>query len=141
MKLHLGVEDYSYAKGGTTTGDVAEFLEDKFHVMEKFYNMNEEFIAKSIENSLVGELKSLMMGKPEGGDPFASAMNETENRFREYITAEEHGILTKARQQGTEVTGSRFKRQYRKAKGRKTTFVDTGNYRKSFKSWITDGEG
>ncbi|HET8687633.1 MAG TPA: hypothetical protein VFM18_13360, partial [Methanosarcina sp.] len=102
---------------------------------------NEEFIARAIENSLVGELESLMMGKPEGGDPFASAMSETENRFREYITAEEHGILTKARQQGTEVVGPRFKRQYRRAKGSKTTFVESGNYKKSFKAWVTDGEG
>ncbi len=141
MKLHLGVVDIPYAKDGTSTGDVAEFLEKKFHIMDKFYNMNEDFIAKEIENSLAGELESIMMGKPEGGDPFASAMNKTEQRFKEYITAEEHGIVTKARMGGTETVGSRFKRQYRKARGRKTTFVDTGNYRKSFKAWVTDGDG
>lgn len=138
--LHLGVVDFPYAKGGTSTGDVATFLEDKFGIMQKFADMNEGFIAKAIENGLAGELEDMMMGKP-AGDPFLSAMAETEDKFREYITLEEHGIVTKQRLMGTEKVGARFKKQYRKAKGSKTTFVESGNYRKSFKAWIDDGEG
>lgn len=138
MKLHLGVTDIPYAgKGATTTGEVAEYLEKDFHVMQVFFDRNSGFIAESLENGLAGSLEILMMGQTPK-DPFAGAMSKVENRFREYIAQEEHGIMTKQKMQGTGMTGARFKRQYRKAPQKKTVFVETGLYRRNFKSWISE---
>lgn len=132
MILNLGVTDVPYAhKDGQTTGEVAQILEDKYGVMQGFVDKHEEFIAKSIEDSVAGELESLLMGKTEVSDPFQTAMGKIETRFRDYLTKEETGFRPK-----TQLTGSRFKRQYRRTT-KKIAFVDTGLYRRNFKAWVS----
>ena len=48
--LHLGVVDIGYTgeQGATTTGDVAQFLEDRYHIMRSFLELNEEFIGEQL---------------------------------------------------------------------------------------------
>ena len=131
MILHLGVVDAAYAEDGETTGEVAQYLEDKFGVMQTFFDMNSGYIADRIENSLAGSIETLVMKGSPQEDIFASGMSDVEHRFREYITMQEHGIQLKS-----EAQGSRFKMQYKKVKAKKIAFVDTGLYRRSFKAWV-----
>ena len=139
MKLLLGVNDVVYKddKGLTTTGDVAEYLEDDYHVMRAFLELNEEFIGNRLVDILAGSLESIAQGKPPSFE-FQGPMGRIEERFRDYldsgdwektsgqrIDAAEHGV------------SHRKKRPYVKRRKR-TPFVDTGLYQASFRAWIED---
>lgn len=133
MKLILGVVEVPYAEGRQDTGEVAEILEAKFHVMQIFVDQNLELITNDIADGVLGAMESALMGAPPGHDMFGSAMANIEDRFHGYIDREEHGIKTKAKD--APKAGARKKRQYRQVTS-KTTFVDSGLYRNNFKAWI-----
>lgn len=145
--LHLGVIDmpYNEAPGvghnsrktpNETTGDVAEILENKYHIMEVFFEEHKEGIAQDLEVSLAGALENLLMGAPARVAPFGQASAKIENRFKKFLSEKEldrlgiPGVPTKASLMGT---SSRFK-------GKKGTprpsFIDTGLYENSFKAWV-----
>jgi hypothetical protein len=136
MILHLGVEDIAYADGPQKTSDVAEILEEKFHVMQIYADQNEDRIAQFIEDGVAGALESVLAGAPINFDVFGSAIANIEDRFIEYIDGEEHGIKTKSKE--SPKAGARKKRQYKKVTN-KTTFVDSGLYRNNFKAWVDNG--
>lgn len=159
--LHLGVIDIPYVdnsepksrkKSGRpgphkahvkkyknlTTGDVAEILEDKYHVIEHFYENNEEKIAERLENSLAGALESILMGAPLSISAFGMATSAIEDRFKDFLSLKEldalgyPGIPTLASLEGV---SHRFKNPYAKRPPR-PSFIDTGLYQASFKSWV-----
>lgn len=153
MILNLGVVDLPYHRapsrrrrptaGTVTTGDVAGFLEDRYHVMEIFYEQNQPAIAAALESGLEGALESLIMGARPNIDPFGTGLSQIEDDFRKFITLGEMdrlgypGVPTQAakdRASGKR-RSSRFKR--RRATGDKpVSFYDTGAYVNSFKAWI-----
>lgn len=136
MKLHLGVTELPYAHEGLTTGDVAGFLEDKYHVMEVFFETHQKEIAGYLGESLKGALETLMMGGP-GGLQFSSAGEDIKARFREFLYMKEMdalgypGVPTKASLKGV---SHRFKNK-RGTPGR-PSFIDTGLYENSFTAWV-----
>lgn len=135
MILHLGVdpEETPYAdEGSKTVGDVAEIIEDKFHVMQIFADMHEQDMADELSISYANAMDSIFSGRPMPKDFAASATAKIGDMFETYINTQEHGIdLKKLRKP---LAGSRKKRQYRKAKAA-TAFLDTGLYRGAFKAW------
>ncbi len=144
--LHLGVIDIPYAdEKGVTTGDVAEFLEDKYHVMGAFYGRYEGKIANALANALAGALETVRMGGPLSGKPFATAESEIAADFKHFLSSSEietmgiEGVPTKAALDGK---SKRFKRGRNKGKTglpgvRRPSFIDTGLYQASFVDWVT----
>lgn len=158
--LHLGVLDIPYtdadegprplpkarkgkqrprgkaSSGARTTGDVAEILEAKYHVMETFYDLHEEEIVGDLLDSMEGALESLLMGGPAHGDPLAAATTQIEARFKVYLDSEEiaetatPGVPTKAALRGV---NHRLKV---KRGERRPSFIDTGQYEASMKAWV-----
>ena len=55
------------ASRSITTAEVADLLEDKYHLMETFYEAYKKDIVKNITESLAGSIESLVMGAPCGG--------------------------------------------------------------------------
>ena len=135
MILHLGVVEIPYADSDQETGDVAEILESKFHVMQIFADQNSDKIAEFIEDGVAGALENILAGAPSSLDVFGSSMSNIEDRFNEFIDNEEHGIQTKAK--SAPKAGARKKRQYRQVT-HKTTFVDSGLYRNNFRAWVAE---
>lgn len=155
--LHLGVIDIPYARppakrprrraktiaGTQTTGDVAEWLENKYHVMEIFFETHkDDVVAPALENSVQGAIESLMMGAPIALDPFGSAASAIEDRMKQFIVMGEMdamgypGVPTQAardRASGKR-RSSRFKN--RRATGAAVSFYDTGLYESSMKAWV-----
>jgi hypothetical protein len=158
MLLHLGVIDQPYAyerqqvssrtgkplKRGkrvslsVSTGDVAEFLEAKYHPMEVFFEIHGSEIAADLEEGLAGALESLLMGAPADASPFASAAGKVEERFRKFLDTKEMetlgypGVPTEAALRGV---NHRMARPYQRRDAR-ASFIDTGLYQTSFKSWV-----
>jgi hypothetical protein len=146
--LHLGVIEQSYnqARGpkakrsnsNITTGDVAQFLEDEYHVMEVFANVHGQDMGDALAGSVAGALENLMMGAPVSNNIFGSAESAIHDQFQKFIDNKEMeslgipGVPTEAAKRGV---SHRFKRPYVRRASR-PSFLDTGLYESSFKAWI-----
>jgi len=140
--LHLGVNDVPYVdEQGKTTGDIAQILEGKYHIMETFYESHSQQIADVLANGLEGALESVMSGSRINLDQvFLGGTTRIDEMFKDYLSnAEiEHagipGVPTKA---AIERRSARFKKG--KGKNRRPSFIDTGQYQANFHSWVDNG--
>ena len=138
--LHLGVTNVAYTdpdeKGATTTGKVAEILEDKYHVMRVFVQLHEQLIGEEITKRYAALLNTQRIsgGKVDLGADIM--MPKLESAFRDYLGADEwqktSGQVIAAAQNGV---SHRFKKPKAK-RGPRPAFIDTGLYSASFRSWI-----
>jgi hypothetical protein len=151
--LHLGVIELPYNQapfprqkqtraGTVTTGDVATWLEDRYHVMENFFLLHEVDIADDVAGSVKGTVESLLLGAPASLDPFGTATSKIEDRMKQFISQGEMdrlgypGVPTQAaldRASGRR-RSSRFKRK--RATGKAISFYDSGLYQSSMKAWV-----
>ena len=136
--LHLGVVDVAYESDGkpTTTGDVAGYLEDEYHVMRTFLELHEQDIADAVAQQLMGLMENAKMGQPLviGSIQF----DKVQLQFADYIESAEwektSGQPTQAAQLG--IRHSK-KFVYANARGPRPSFLDTGLYKDSFRAWMT----
>jgi hypothetical protein len=163
--LHLGVIDIPYVEapaapkkiakagrrprphkkhaakyGNVTTGDVAGFIENRYHVMEIFWELHQDAIAADFENSISGAIETLLMGGPANLDVMGTATSQLEDRFKQMLSGREldtlgyPGIPTAAAEAGV---SHRHKSGFTKNRTPRPSFIDTGLYQASFKSWVT----
>lgn len=156
MRLNLGVLDIAYAgangkSGAQTTGDVAELLEQKYSVMETFFESRKEKISEWLAEAIADEIADLFAGKRPNSDPFMAAMQNTETEFRAFLDANEMAHLVAGLSEGeaaafgpVSFTGAgnrgvnhRKKKPYAKENKARPAFVDTGLFQASFRSWIS----
>jgi hypothetical protein len=142
VTLHLGVLVQPYRTLGkktqaVTTGDVARWLENRYHIMEAFSKRHENDMNAAVENSVGGAIESLMMGQVV--DPWGSATQTIEQEFRDFILSKEvescgiPGVPTAAA-----LGGQSFRRKRPYARGpRRPSFRNTGLYVGSFRSWVS----
>lgn len=156
--LNLGVVDVPYVDAETpaasrkrikagkppasnelTTGDVAEILEDRYHVKEVFYELHKQDIADDLAKSVASALETIVMGGPADVDPFGAATSKIDERFSDFLTNREMEQLgyadvpTKAAIDGV---NHRKKHPYASKNKRRPSFIDTGLYQASAKSWV-----
>ena len=150
--LHLGVVDLPYnTNDGTTTGDVAGYLEDKYHILEVFTEAEHPLIASAVENSLKGAIENLMMGAPNVNNPFEQAADDITTAMKNFLSSQEverMGIPGTPTQAALDGINHRFKNprgKYKTKKGKRTfvknprrpSFIDTGLYQTTLKAWFT----
>jgi len=162
--LHLGVLDVPYsnleqtekvpqAKKGKankpvkkktnaatkTTGEVAEILEEKYGVLDTFAFARLPDIAKELENSIAGELETMMMGGSPSGKPFKGAESAITTMMKKFISGQaiEHmgveGVPTQVALHGV---NHRLKHPYAKANERRPSFMDTTLYWQNLIAWF-----
>lgn len=155
MKLNLGVVDFPYATPPATeknpdkvdpahvsTGDVAVWLENRYHIMESFFHYHEEGIAKAVTESYEGAFENIIMGAPRPENMLAQAEQFIEVKFREFLSLGQielmgiPGVPTTAAMRGV---SHRFKNK-RNPQGARPSFIDTGLYESAFKAWFEDVE-
>ena len=150
--LHLGVVVQNYANappvdakrrrpkrsaGQTTTGDVAEILEAKYHIMRIFWELHGQEVADDLGMSLSAALESIMAGAPLSLDTFGSGTGKLDSRFRKFLESKEMdslgypGIPTKASLMGVDL-----RRKNKKGTPGRPSFIASTLYENSFKSWI-----
>lgn len=140
MRLLFGVNDVAYTDPGTnratTTGDVAQYLENDYHVMRTYLELHETEIGESLANAMAGEIESMAQGKPAHFN-VSGPMNRIEEEFRDYLDRGEwkraSGQVIAAADAGV---SHRKKRPYVKKNKERTAFVDTGLYQASFRAWL-----
>lgn len=150
--INFGVNDLPYShsadtgkvkKGKTkgsavtsTTGEVAEILEEKYHIMEIFWELHGNEVVEDYSEALVGSFEGLLQGAPVSPNALAAGNAEVEARFRKFLTMKEMdslgipGVPTKAAQAGV---SSRFKGKHGPPR---PSFVDTGLLENSFQSEV-----
>lgn len=147
MKLVLGVEDIAYKEvfvdDVKTTGDVAEILEGKYHVMEVFFEEKKEKIGNALADGIAAQITALVNGRAPAKDAFYGATQKIDEMFRDFLDADEiSAILPLTQQIAAAQLGrnSRKKAGYNKDNEARPAFIDTGLYQQSFRSWITDAD-
>jgi hypothetical protein len=150
MILHLGVIDLPYqpppsrgrprkvATGTQTTGDVAGWLETRYHIFETFYELHKDDIAGDLENSAAGALENLLLGSPASAPDqvFATATSQIEDRFKRFLSDREMealgypGVPTQAA-----LTG--INHRLKSGRGpRRPSFISSGLFQASAKAWV-----
>ena len=150
--LHLGVVDIAYGnKAGESTGDVAGYLENKYHILEVFSEAEHQTLAKAIENSLAGAIENLMLGVPTVQSPFDQAAENITTAMKNFLSSQEvermgiPGVPTQAALLGINHRFKNARGTYKSKKGKRTftrnprrpSFIDTGLYQTSLKAWFT----
>ena len=139
--LHLGVENVAYSDpdvtGATTTGQVAEILEGKYHVMRLFVELHGQEIADALAKDMANSMDAMLNNERISKIPLAGAMGQIESDFRDYLSADEwqktSGQAIAAAQNGV---SHRFKKVKIKTRGPRPAFIDTGLYSASFRAEI-----
>lgn len=142
------VEAPAKAQRTVTTAQVARWLEDRYHVMEVFYE-SDGGVLPLLRESMEDAMEDVLMGSPVGANPFLAATSEIQKRFKQFIsnrtmeTMGYPGVPTKAALMGI---SSRFKahksgiglvrRKGSVAGVRRPSFRDTGLYQASFMAWV-----
>ncbi len=127
--LHFGVVDIAYTEDdqSTTTFEVASILEKKYGVMRLFIHAHEQEIADEMSSELMA-----MLDGPVKLDRVH--FPEVDAKFRDYLnTGEWEKITGQKTQAAIDRISARKKSGKREAE--RPSFIDTGLYRKSFRSW------
>lgn len=149
--LHLGVADIPYTEAAPpvkrgrkprkmaatqTTGDVAEILESKYHIMQIFFEQHQRDITGLMADSLSGALESMLSGAPSRVSPHGEGASQIETMFRRFLSNREMdslgypGVPTEAAQMG-------LSHRFRGKRGSpRPSFIDTGQYEASMKVWV-----
>ncbi|MCX7898512.1 MAG: hypothetical protein N2444_00215, partial [Methylocystis sp.] len=86
MKLRLGVADVPYSrKGGQTTGEVAERLEGRYRIMQRFSAAHEDFIKSQLSAALADGFETLLVSGRAPPDMFAGACSEIGRAWRSFV--------------------------------------------------------
>lgn len=134
MKLVLGVNTGSYydMKGYSgselgTVEEVAQAIEDRYGVMQKFVDANSALIGDQVAMAIVGRL--------EGND--SNVLDGVVKQFRKDLEGKRFdglkGVPTLASLQGT-----KWRRNSPNRGKNRPSFIDTGTYRDAFTAVITD---
>ncbi|WP_313439369.1 hypothetical protein [Atlantibacter hermannii] len=135
ITLHLGVIDVPYEGEGTTTGDVAERLEEKYRIMQTFFDRYGNEIADLMSNDLAANLENLMAGAPPSRDPLAESMSRVHDLFVAFLDNEEmNGMPGVPTQRALLGISKRFKN---KRGDPRASFVDTGTYQAAMRAWVS----
>lgn len=149
-KLIFGVLEvaYSDAHGGdgqatsTTTGEVATLLEQRYHVMQTFFDLRKGQIAEALADGMAVRLQDLFRGSPTPGSPLHGAEQKIESMFRQFLDANEMQKLAMAisglplSAAAAKGVSHRKKMPFAKKNKPRPAFVDTGLYRASFRATI-----
>jgi hypothetical protein len=161
VKLNLGVLEVSYSdahgkSGASDTGTVAEILEQRYHVMETFYESRKEKIAEWLAEAISDQIADIVSGGRPNRDPFYAAMQNIEAEFRAFLDANEMAHIVSSLSEaerdyfigstggftgaGARGVNHRKKKPYSKDNAARPVFVDTSLYQQSFRSWPSGTE-
>ncbi|EMS7098655.1 hypothetical protein [Yersinia intermedia] len=138
ITLHLGVIDIPYGdeeSGEATTGDVAEILEAKYHIMQVFFDRYHRDIGDVMADSLAGQLENIIAGMPPSSDPMLEAMGKIHDMFSNFLeTQQMNGLPGVPTQAALDGVSKRFKVKFGPPR---PSFIDTGTYQAAMRAWVS----
>ncbi|MEU0861315.1 hypothetical protein ABZ352_39075 [Streptomyces griseofuscus] len=85
ITFHLGVIDIPYGDENTTTSDVAVYLEEKYQIMQTFFDRYGNDIAELMSKDLAANLENMLAGAPPSRDPLAESMSRIHDLFVAFL--------------------------------------------------------
>lgn len=125
--------------GGKTTGDVAEILEAKYHVMESFFELHEQEIADDLAVSMKNSLEDALSGAPVQNYGLMDSEAFIQELFVKFIDSKEMdglgvpGVPTGAARRGV---NHRLLHPFAKDNPARPSFRDTTTYEGAMRAWI-----
>jgi hypothetical protein len=137
MRLILGVVNvaYSEGEGSVSTGDVAEWLEQDYHVMEIFAEEYRYRLGNWLAEGIADQIQDMANGAPAHVDPFQDGEQQIERAFRQFLAEGEIERINPETPTQAALEG-RTKRRKSGKGPRRPSFIDTGLYQRSFRAWI-----
>jgi hypothetical protein len=151
VKLCLGVVDVAYSDGdgATTTGDVAGYLEDEYHVMRTFLELYEDEIGTLLADAMAGEIEGLAQGRPvlifgknvetkleDRTISGVSVNGKIEEEFRNYLDSREWKQVSAQAVEAADKGVKHSKKNPYAKRDARAEFFDTGLYSASFRAWV-----
>lgn len=135
ITFHLGVIDIPYEDENATTGDVAEYLEEKYQIMQTFFDRYGNDIADLMSNDLAASLENMMAGAPPSNDPLAESMSRIHDLFVAFLDNQEMdgmpGVPTRRALLG-------ISKRFKEKRGEpRASFIDTGTYQAAMRAWVS----
>ena len=144
--LCLGVNNIPYDNSNKTTHEVAEYLEDHYGIIQKFYDLNESEISEDLATAMADALEDFANGNSLL--PIDLIMNENlgerAEKFRDFLDTgevERVGIPGTPTKRSLQRISLRFKEKKTKTGEKpihRTSFLDTQFYRNTFMIWIKE---
>lgn len=127
-----------------TTGEVAQYLEDEYHLMESFAEANMDRIVEALTEAVLGDLDNVLNGRLPNRDVFVAAAEEIETWYKRFLSEGGPAALglnggpgrpvpTQAAAAGV---SHRKAHPYAKDNPPRESFIDTGLYESSVKVWV-----
>jgi hypothetical protein len=127
-----------------TTGEVAHYLEEEYHLMESFFEVHKEKIVDALTEAVLGDLDNVLNGRLPNRDVFVAAAEEIETWYKHFLSTREaetigisggpnRPVPTKAALAGV---NHRLAHPYADGNPRRPSFIDTGLYESSVKVWV-----
>jgi hypothetical protein len=168
ITLHLGVIDQPYgvkaprrvrsvmrkgqkpvrstapAAGAETTGDVAQYLEDRYHVMEVFSEIEGQAIADSLAGSMSDAIDRLLQtGQPPATIFPTEGQPKIQAAFNRFIDSRamdglQPGVPTAAAGGETGKVSRNSRKKAGVQAGSRPSFKRTGLYEQSFRAWVEE---
>ena len=137
-KVELGVVDVAYSDedGGVTTYQVAKILEQKYHVMEVFYNAYQKKIAEEVQRKYAMMLRRYLKDGKTWGEQTELPMDDTRALFSDYLDRDEWQSITGRTILAAAMGKSNRKKDKAYYPGSRPAFIDTGLYRRSFRAFL-----
>lgn len=129
----------SYGQGKTTV-QVAKDLEQRYHIVETFYAIEEKSITKMLEEAFAEELEDVkIMARPSAKSISDAVTDKIEAKFRRSLTSRAYdgvipGVPTLASLRGV----SHLRQHPYAARAPRPSFIDTGLYQRTFRAWVTE---
>lgn len=135
ITFHLGVIDIPYKDESTTTSDVAVYLEEKYQIMQTFFDRYGNDIAELMSKDLAANLENMLAGAPPSRDPLAESMSQVHHLFVAFLdNAEMNGTEGVPTKRALDGISKRFK--WKKGEVR-PSFIDTGMFQASMRAWVS----
>ena len=139
-RLHFGVPDnihYAYGGGGKSVHEVAEILEARYAIIERFVADNDKPIRALMKEQSARHARAAVAGRTPSMQP---ALDKIKQMFKTYLLTKQldgkgiggFPIPTLASLRGV---NHRLKHPYARRAPR-PSFVDTGLYMSAFKAWV-----
>lgn len=136
--LHFGFDRVYYPDGRMTTTDVANILEDEYHIVEHFRDFHKVRIEEILHQALVDQMDT---------GAVKADLHKIEDLFKEFLNSRDierlgiPGVPSRVSRRTIKVGGYMRKgspvRGYRRLGGSlRPSFIHSGLYRDSFRAWL-----
>jgi hypothetical protein len=152
-RLHLGVEKRIYPRRSrgewrrhrvgqsiVTTEEVADALEERYHILEHFLEMEHDGIMSDFHQNFHLEIDTALSGRKPPKRRWGRFEARVTRRFKDFIHARsldgvEYGVPTQRSLKGV---NRRLSHPYQKNNPSRPSFIDTGLYVNSMKAWVEE---